>query len=243
MNISKIIKIFSLSALMLLSARLFAKEVEIIYQPYELDLLIHNIEKPSAPIITDDYIIFTADISNRNVGIVFDFEDYKTIHNYQLLNSTDMDGNKSPKLLFYCHKREHKLTTIKYRIIMDGLWTYDPLNSNKYYDEDMNLYLSYIEDVQGKNIVTEKTKEDYVRFIYKGEKGQTIHLAGSFTNWDPWIYQLEETKPGFYELDLPLPAGKYYYNYYIGLTPIVDNTNPEKAYTLDGRTSSVLIVQ
>ena len=245
MNMSKKIKIITVAGILLFSSfssRAFAKEAEIIYQPYELDLLIHNIEKPTAPIITDDYIIFTADVSNRNVGIVFDFEDYKTIHPYKLLNGIDMDGNKTPKLLFYCYERKHKLTTIKYRVIMDGLWTYDPLNSNKYYDEDMNLYLSYIEDAQGKTFLTEKEKDDCIHFIYKGEKGLTIHLAGTFTNWDPWIYTLNETRPGFYELNLPLPRGKYYYNYYIGLTPIVDNTNPNKAYTTDGRTSSVLFV-
>ena len=114
--------------------------------------------------------------------------------------------------------------------------------AHKYYDEDMNLYLSYIEDAKGKTFLTEKEKDDSVHFIYKGEKGLTIHLAGTFTNWDPWIYTLNETKPGFYELNLPLPRGKYSYNYYIGLTPIVDNTNPNKAYTTDGRTSSVLFV-
>ena len=81
-----------------------------------------------------------------------------------------------------------------------------------------------------------------VKFIYKGESGLKLNLAGTFTNWDPWIYEMVETSPGLYELELPLPAGKYYYNYYIGLTPILDNTNPQKIYTTDGRSASVLTV-
>ena len=32
----------------------------------------------------------------------------------------------------------------------------------------------------------------------------------------------------------------YYYNYYIGLTPVTDNTNPRKEYTADGRSVSVI---
>ena len=81
-----------------------------------------------------------------------------------------------------------------------------------------------------------------VKFIYKGESGLKLNLAGTFTNWDPWIYQLEEIQPGLYELELPLTTGTYYYNYYLGLTPILDNTNPEKIYTADGRSASVLTV-
>ena len=48
--------------------------------------------------------------------------------------------------------------------------------------------------------------------------------------------------PGLYELELPLTTGTYYYNYYLGLTPILDNTNPEKIYTADGRSASVIRV-
>lgn len=241
----KITSFFKLTvSLLLLSTGsfLFAKEAPINYQPYELDLLIHNIEKPTAPIITDDYIIFTADPNNRFVGIAFDFEDYKVIHPFQLLSNTDFDGNKTVKHLFYCYERQHKFTTIKYRIIIDGLWTTDPLNPNKYYDDNMNLYFSYVEEPNSIQKNTEYVKSEGVHFIYKGESGLKLRLAGTFTNWDSWIYELKETSKGFYELDLPLPKGKYYYNYYIGLAPIVDNTNPNKAYTADGRISSVLYV-
>lgn len=234
----------SVSALLIFSNNaLFAKEAEIIYQPYELDSAIHNIEKPGAPVITDDYIIFTANPDSRFVGIAFDFEDYKIIHPYKMLYQTDIDGNKTAKHLFYCYERQHKFTTIKYRIIMDGLWTTDPLNPNKYYDENINLYFSVVEDKQSIQKNTEIITPDTIHFIYKGESGLKLHLSGTFTNWDPWIYELKETKPGFYELNLPLPQGTYYYNYYIGLTPITDNTNPKKAFTKDGRSVSVIEVK
>ena len=237
------IKRFLSAAFILLafSSLIFAAE-DIVYEPFELDNLIRQIEEPCGPVITDDYIIFTADTHHSFVGIAFDFENYQIIHPFKLLNTIDMDGNKTPRHLFYCYEREHKLTSIKYRLIIDGLWTTDPLNPNKVYDENVNLYFSKINDLGNVKKYTEQTKSDSVHFIYKGEKGLKLNLAGTFTNWDPWIYQLEETSPGFYELDLPLPTGKYYYNYYIGLTPILDNTNPNKVYTLDGRTSNVITV-
>ena len=221
---------------------LFAKEKAPVYQPYELDKLIHEIEEPGAPVITEDYIIFTAGTDHRNVGIVFDFENYQTIHPFQILMKTDEDGNKTPVHMFYCYERKHKIENIRYRLIMDGLWTTDPLNPDKVYDDSVNLYFSRVSNLGKVYEYTEQTKDDAIRFIYKGEEGLDLHLAGTFSNWDPWIYSLEETSPGFYELSLPLPSGKYYYNYYIGLTPVLDNTNPDKVYTLDGRSASVIVV-
>lgn len=212
------------------------------YQNFELDLMLHQIEKPGAPIITDDYIIFTADVTNRHVGIAFDFENYKVIHPFEILTHTDEDGTVTRQHMFYCYPRQHKFTELKYRLIIDGLWTTDPYNPNKYYDDSVNLYFSTVSDPDSVRIFTAAKDSDSVHFIYKGETGQTIHLAGTFTNWDPWIYELNETAPGLYELELPLPTGKYYYNYYIGLTPVVDNTNPQKIYAADGRAANVIVV-
>lgn len=212
------------------------------FQNYELDTLLHNIEKPCEPIVTEDYIIFTAAVQNRSVGIAFDFENYQVIHPFQLLTNTDEEGKTSRKHLFYCYKRQHRFDSLKYRLIIDGLWTTDPLNPNREYDEQVNLYFSKLENLGQIKIVTESTSSDTVKFIYKGESGLKLNLAGTFTNWDPWIYQLEEIQPGLYELELPLTTGTYYYNYYLGLTPILDNTNPEKIYTADGRSASVIRV-
>ena len=211
------------------------------YQNFELDTLLHNIEKPGEPIVTEDYIIFTANTQNRSVGIAFDFENYQVIHPFQILSSTDDEGKTTRKHLFYCYQRQHCFDTLKYRLVIDGLWTTDHLNPNREYDEQVNLYFSKLENLGQIRIETE-AKDDTVKFIYKGESGLKLQLAGTFTNWDPWIYQLEEIQPGLYELELPLTTGTYYYNYYLGLTPILDNTNPEKIYTADGRSASVIRV-
>ena len=225
----------------LFSTSLYAKE-EVNYQNYELDTLLHEIDEPQGPVITDEYIIFTCDSKYRYAGIAFDFENYTEVHPFQVLTHIDENDEKSRKFLFYVYKRQHKFTTLKYRLILDGLWTADPLNPVAEYDDSVNLYFSKVEDPGSVRVYTAETDDDSVHFIYKGEPNQTIHLSGTFTNWDPWIYELEETSPGFYELKLPLTSGEYYYNYYIGLTPVLDNTNPKKIYTADGRSASVISV-
>ena len=212
------------------------------FQNYDLDLLLHEINSAGAPVVTEDYIIFTVEPKYRFAGIAFDFENYQTIHPFQVLTQTDDDEKKTRWHMFYCYEREHKRTSIKYRLVLDGLWTADPLNPNKEYDEDVNLYFSWVDVSDGVKIYTNSTNQNSVHFIYKGESGQKIHLAGTFTNWDPWIYELKETSPGLYELDLPLATGRYFYSYYIGLTPVLDSTNPEKIYTADGRSANVIVV-
>ena len=78
---------------------------------------------------------------------------------------------------------------------------YDP---NKEYDENVNLYFSTVNNLGQMYINTEIKNNNTVHFVYKGETGQKINLAGNFCNWDPWIYELQETSPGLYELQLPL---------------------------------------
>ena len=239
----KLILLFAVMVVGLLFASpLFAAE-QTNYQNFELDTLLHGIDKPGAPVVTDDYIIFTADTRHRFVGIAFDFEDYKVIHPFQILTQKDDEENVSRKHMFYVYKRQHKFTELRYRLVFDGLWTTDPLNPNKEYDENVNLFFSKLDNLGSINVYTESPRNDFAHFIYKGESGQKIHLAGTFTNWDPWIYELTETSPGLYELELPQPAGKYYYSYYIGLTPVLDNTNPQKIYTQDGRSANILNVK
>ena len=237
-------KIFALAVLCFLSAgSLFAAEEKIEYKPYFYDKVIREIDKPQAPVVTDDYIVFTAESGHRFVGVAFDFENYQIIHPFQVLHTFDIDGAQTNEVLFYCYERKHKISEIKYRLVIDGLWTVDPYNPVKEYDTDVNLYFSKVISDGNIEIATEKTKSDTVHFIYKGEAGLDLRLAGTFTSWDPWIYAMEETEPGFYELELALPKGKYYYNYYVGMTPLLDPTNPNKAYTREGRNASVLTIE
>ena len=78
---------------------LFAAE-PVNYQNFELDTLLHEIDKATAPIITEDYVIFTCEPNYRYVGIAFDFENYQTIHPFQLLTHTDEDGVTQRKHMF-----------------------------------------------------------------------------------------------------------------------------------------------
>ena len=222
-----------------LYAQDYYKEIE----TYEYNNLINSINKVQEPIVTDKYIIFTAETGPRFVGIAFDFENYQTIHPFKIKNSRDFNDEIISSIMFFSLERPADLTEISYRLVIDGLWTPDPVNANNYYDAETGVSLSKVEIGSTLPVVTGTNSESITRFIYNGESGKTVRIGGTFTNWDSWIYELEETSPGFYEISIPLPQGKYYYNYFLGMKAITDKTNPEKAYTDDGRISSVITVQ
>ncbi|MCM1321550.1 MAG: glycogen-binding domain-containing protein [Bacteroides sp.] len=209
---------------------------------YARSSLVSAIQEPCAPFFSEEYIIFTAESTHRYAGIAFDFENFSIIHTYERLVSYDDQMQPEDSVLFYILKAPENISRISYRIITDGLWSTDPLNPNKFFSREHNLELSLINVPPKETNRTETKARNTVRFVYQAESGKHIRLAGTFTNWDSFIYELEEKQEGIYELELPLPAGTYYYTFFDGITELMDPANGEKAYTADGRIASVLTV-
>ena len=210
----------------------------------ELDYaqMVAGIAAVRSPYLQGDCVIFTADSSARYVGIAFDFEDFSTIHQFKKRSLRDIEYTVTDSLYFYILKLPKNVQSISYRLIIDGLWTTDPTNANKAYVPEAGAVLSQVNVSRTVPLVTEKLDDGTVRFVYRGKGGQKVRLGGSFTNWDSWIYEMQEIAPGLYELDLPLPPGTYDYAYYTGISSTIDTTNPTRCYTEDGREASRITV-
>ena len=227
------------------------KTVESPYS-FEYREIAQKLQGPSAPFEKDGCIVFSAELGPRYVGIAFDFENYQIIHPFMRKSTYDENGDHVNTWYFYILEDVPQTKKIYYRMIIDGLWTTDRLNPNQYYDTQTGIHLSEL-TVQkrfaaethahlqaGSRIQCETLG---THFVYKGKSGQKVRLAGTFTNWDSWIYELKETAAGLYELDVPLPAGTYYYVYYIGTERFPDLTNHDRAWTDDGRPISKIVVE
>ena len=209
--------------------------------PYEYRVIVNEIEGVTAPYQKDDYIVFTAKDGPRHIGIVFDFEDYKEIHSFMRKTTTDIEGNIIDSVYFYILDLPKNIDSISYRLIIDGIWTTDPQNFNSYYNPYTGISVSTLSVKNNHVDETQKTDKG-VHFIYMGESGQKVRLGGTFTNWDSSIYELHETRPGYYELYLPLPEGTYYYAYYTGTKSFAEVTNPDRAWSGEGREASKIVV-
>ena len=221
------------------------KTVESPYS-FEYREIAQKLQGPSAPFEKDGCIVFSAELGPRYVGIAFDFENYQIIHPFMRKSSYDENGELVKTWYFYILEDVPQTNKIYYRMIIDGLWTTDSLNPQKYYDTQTGIHLSEISVTKHDAAATRTSalqNGGATRFVYRGKSGQKVRLAGTFTKWDSWIYELKETAAGFYELDLPLPSGTYYYVYYIGAERFPDVTNHDWAWTEDGRPISKLTVE
>ena len=204
--------------------------------------IVNSIEGVGAPYLKGDYVVFTAEHKWRHIGIAFDFEEYKTIHSFQIKKFMDMEYKESGSICFFIMKLPKNVLALDYRLVIDGLWTADPYNPETVYNSEANLTLSHVDATRYIPPVTEKNADGLVHFVYRGKRGQQVRVGGSFTNWDSWIYKMTEVSPGLYEFALPLPPGKYEYAFYTGITSFPDKGNPERCYTDDGKVASLLVV-
>lgn len=245
------IRILSLSIFFILisgATELFAAGKKSAPQPeqkdtYEYDLIVTSITEVKAPYVSGNYIVFTAPNTARTIGIAFDFENFNKIHNFQLHKNYGYEGDVTSSYYFYLLEKPKKLHKIYYRLIIDGLWTTDPTNSNVFYNNIEGYTLSCINIPYTEKFATETLDNGLTHFVCFAESGKKIRLGGTFTNWDSWIYEMKETTPGRYEIDLPLHAGTYYYSYYNGISSFIDETNPQKGYASDGRIVSCITIK
>ncbi len=235
-------KICSVFLFVSLITSVFAQENLQEEDMYEYNNIVLNMKGPCAPYESGSYIVFTAPRTSRQQGIAFDFENYSKIHHYKIHKLTDLDGVTTASWMFYLLKKPAKVTSIKYRTIIDGLWTTDATNPDTYTHEQTGISFSCITIQNTDPVITETSDDGFTKFVYFGESGKHIRLGGTFTNWDSWIYEMKEVAYGKYELSLPLPKGTYYYNYYEGMHSFTDNTNPLKGYTADGKIASCITV-
>ncbi len=210
----------------------------------ELDYaeIVGTIQNVRSPYLKGDYVIFTAEPGSRYIGIAFDFENFGVIHSFQVKKLYNIDYNESGSIYFYILKLPKSVMSIDYRLIIDGLWTVDPLNVDTVYSIETGVVLSHFDAYREIPRVTETVDSGNVRFVYRGKPGQKVRVGGSFTNWDSWIYQMTEIEPGMYVFELLLPHGKYEYAFYTGISSFPDSGNPRKCYAPDGKTVSLLIV-
>ncbi len=203
--------------------------------------LVNTISRVEAPKIKDGCIIFTAK-GNRHAGIAFEYEDYQYIHSFKKLMRSEFHGEEVEPVLFYIMEVPEDVSELRYRIVIDGLWSTDPSNPNSFFDYKNEMNVSFLQVPFKKEFKTCKLGKNSVKFTYKGEANKKIKIAGTFNNWDPFMYVLKEVAPGQYEINLSLPKGTWFYAYFSGSTQIPDNTNRNFVYTADGMVASVITI-
>jgi hypothetical protein len=205
--------------------------------------LVNGIVGLGGPVVSGRYVVFTASGKARYTAVAFEHENYTELHSFKRLVRKDETGKEKEDVLFYIAEVPPECRQLNYRMVIDGLWTTDPQNKSEAYDYRNGMMVSTLPVDYYEVFKTSNVSNDRVRFAWTGASGKSITLAGTFNNWDPFMYDLTETSPGKYELVLPLPAGTWYYAYFEGTSQLTDYTNDDRVYTKDGRVASVITVK
>ncbi|MDR2376678.1 MAG: isoamylase [Treponema sp.] len=216
-----------------------------------------TLPETAGPHIFEDAVIFTASSGYRRVGVALAAEGFAHVHWMQKLlfiqdplDAPIPPGKKVPDpykdsgLLFYVYQVPESLEEIEYRLVIDGLWTTDPANPRSRRNEVSGITNSLLTLPKvEKNPVLHENPKGVLCFSFEGPPGELVTVAGSFNNWDPFMYELREYPEGMYTLSLPLPPGTYQYLFFHQGERFLDPYNFRRAYTRDGNIASEVIIE
>ena len=207
------------------------------------------ITAPGKPEIYADVVLFTVSSGFQRVGISFAHEGYARVYWFrQLMIPRDqseyisngkvlknIEPNSDSGVLFHIQAIPENLKNMDYRLIIGGLWTADPLNPLAV-SGPSGITESRVQLPRGAGTAAAaETRPGTYRFSYRAPPGEIVTVGGSFNNWDPFMYELRETGPGFYTLSLPLPPGSFQYAFFHRGELVPDPANFRRAYSRDGR--------
>ncbi len=203
----------------------------------KLHLYLSGLKQAQAPVVVEEHLVLSASGPYRFVGAAFSHEEWGSVHAFEL--------NRNGVFVLAIPVPYGEALTVRYRLILDGLWAADPENPGIERDRVTGTALSLAQlpgrprTVLG---VWNPADDKGASFYFEGEPGQLVTVAGSFNGWDPFIHELVETVPGRYELQLLLPPGEYYYVFVYRGERIADPLNQRVVFGKDYRPISTFTV-
>jgi len=188
-----------------------------------------QIEQAGPPEVFGKNILLTYETSKtiHFVGARFEHEKFGVLHPYV----------KNPNNIFILVLNVPEgVNIIKYRIVVDGLWSKDPFNPETEADIfGITLSLINIEfKIETPLINPAFLEEGIVKFTFKTNPGKNIYIAGDFNNWDPFFHKLTEYDPGFYMITLRLYPGRHNYYFIVDGEKFLDPYNLTLMTNLEG---------
>jgi hypothetical protein len=246
----KTLSLFSLLTIVIIG-NLSAVDLE----SYEFIETLLTLPEAREPFVFEDAVIFTVSGSYRKAGIAFLHEGFSRIHPFKKLivpiidETVEFDAQKQPELLrdsgimFFAYTVPPSVTSLEYRLVLDGLWSTDPYNPRRSFNAGIGYSVAPLPS-RGFTETAEKESFPGIVFSLRGNaSGEHITVAGDFNGWDPFMYELKETRRGLYTLAVPLPPGTWRYIYYRNGERFIDYSNTNREYTEDGSAVNIAVVK
>ncbi len=195
-----------------------------------LHLQVNNLTKAESPRIQDRKLILTwrGEVRPRYVAAAFQHESYREKHMFW--------RNQNGVYFLVMDLPADAPSTLEYRLVVDGLWLGDPMNSDSYRN-GQGITLSRVAVKASDLPMHAGPTQRYhgtVEFAYRGKPGQQVSIVGNFNQWDPFSHFLEESHPGEYHLKLALPPGTLLYQFVVGTRTFLDPGNARTGHDAQG---------
>jgi hypothetical protein len=201
-------------------------------------------------------VVFTTGASHQRVGIAFAHEGFARVHwfrqfflprDYAELFEDgrvirDIDTTVDSGIMFHIQTIPLGARYLDYRLIIDGLWTADPLNPVTVTNSAGIVKSRVALPAPSQTMFAAALHPGTFQFNFRAEPGEIVTVGGSFNNWDPFMFEMREVSPGFFSLTLPSPPGRFQYVFFHRGEPVPDPANMRRLYRRDGRVVSEAIV-
>ncbi|MFN4245319.1 MAG: hypothetical protein ACK4F9_04130 [Brevinematia bacterium] len=173
----------------------------------------------TSPIINPNNIIFIATNKAKSIKVLLESENWKPM---------DMVYDDRARIWYYIYEKELPKGRYRYKLLIDGFITTDPLNRNRERDK-IGGYFSFFELREGIEVYRGNPVHlggGYYEFRYKDLKASKVVLVGSFNNWSPYELEMERGYGGMWKVRIYLPKGEHYYYFIVDdqITPDPLNT-------------------
>ncbi|MFW5783584.1 MAG: glycogen-binding domain-containing protein, partial [Spirochaetota bacterium] len=184
-------------------------------QDLSVKLEVDTVSRASAPRMVGDQLLFTYDFGPdshdgrvHSVEIAFAHEEFSRLHAFE---------RNQNNIYVFLYSVPADLNDIRYRLVVDGIWTIDPSNPMRAEDR-WGVRLSRTTVPAVERTVTDAPivhADGTVEFVVAAAPGSRVTVAGSFNGWDPFMTPLSETEPGRFSRRLRLGSGEHLYYYIV----------------------------
>jgi len=231
----------------------------------QLHILVSDLENAAPPRVVEGYVLFTyaAPQYTRYVAAAFGSESYQKLHPFKK-NKNDVFFLLYPLPENGGTSAAGEAMNLSYRLVADGLWMADP-NNPDFVTDSHGTRISRVElpaapekekpspYVQAGGMVTFSldlaasptfTSTSNRTVFLNQQESHSVFLAGSFNNWDPFMYPLRPVagSKNTYRLTLRLPPGTHHYYFVVDGNRILDPGNRQRSFDAEGQEVSTFRV-
>ena len=214
-------------------------------QDLNTTLEVAGLDEAGPPRVVGEYLLFTYQFAGESLETTRDrihaVEVAFSHENFSILRSF---ARNDQGVFVYLHPLDGERTTYDYRLVVDGIWSADPLNPSSVTDRwgiGISRTTIAIQERQFTETPVALGRNQFA-FLFLAPEGSQVNLVGTFNGWDPYMTELAEVEPGLFSRTIRLGPGEHLYYFLVDGLRISDPTNSERRWHSSGTTVSVVML-